>query len=340
MAVAIAALFAAGFALLALAPAGVRLSGDVFGFGTGILAVTIGARHAFDADHIAAIDNTTRRLLADGGRPLAVGFFFSLGHSAVVFALAATLGIGVRALGAQLGDGGSTLHAATQLVGTVVSGGFLYLIAILNLAVMPPIVRTLAAVRSRRLDESALERALNRRGIMSRLFARASARPRRSWHMFPMGALFGLGFDTATEVSLLVISGTAVVSGLPWWAVLALPLLFAGGMCLFDTIDGVLMNVVYGWAFLRPVRKVYYNVVITALSALLALIIGTIELLGLVAQRLGWNGRFWNELERLDLTAVGLIIAGLLVLTWGVALGVWKLGRFDERWEGGGAGGA
>src|SRR4051795_3042782 len=227
-----------------------------FGLGVGVTAYTLGLRHAFDADHIAAIDNTTRKLMADGKRPLSVGFFFSLGHSTVVFALALLLSLGVRALAGQVEDDGSTLHGVAGVVGTGVSGTFLYVIAALNVAVLVGIVRVFREMRRGVFDEAALEAQLDARGLMNRVLGRFTRAIRAPWQMYPLGILFGLGFDTATEVGLLFLAAGAAGAGLPWYAILCLPVLFAAGMSLLDTIDGSFMNFAYGWAFSKPVRKV------------------------------------------------------------------------------------
>ena len=268
------------FTLLALVvPKHYSLGTQVFGVGLGVTAYTLGLRHAFDADHIAAIDNTTRKLMADGKRPLSVGFFFSLGHSTVVFVLALLFSLGVKALAGQVEDDGSTLHDVTGLVGTGVSGTFLYVIAALNLVVLVGIVRVFREMRRGRFDEAELEAQLEARGLMNRFLGRFTRAIRAPWQMYPLGILFGLGFDTATEVALLFLAAGAAGAGLPWYAILCLPVLFAAGMSLLDTIDGSFMNFAYGWAFSRPVRKVYYNLVVTALSVAVAFIIGSIELL-------------------------------------------------------------
>ena len=329
-------LLAAGLGLLlAAAPHHYHLSHtEVFGMGTGLLALTLGMRHAFDADHISAIDNTTRNLMARGQRPVSVGFFFSLGHSTVVFALTIALNVGIRVLGSQLRNGGSTLHHVTGVVGTGISGTFLYVIAAINVVILVSICRAFLDMRRGRYDESELERQLNQRGLMNRFLGPLARRIDRPSKMYPIGFLFGLGFDTATEVALLVLSGTAVAGGLPFWAVLSLPLLFAGGMSLFDTLDGCFMNFAYGWAFSRPVRKVYYNLVVTGLSVAVAFLIGTIELLGLLATQLGLRGGIWRAVGSVNINTAGLAIAALFVVTWVVALAVWRLGRIETRWSG------
>ena len=256
----------------------------VFGFGTGALAYTLGMRHAFDADHIAAIDNTTRKLVGDGKRPLSVGFFFSLGHSSVVFALAVLLNFGIRGLDEQVKDGGSHLQYTTNIIGTCVSGFFLFLIAAFNIVILAGILKVFREMRSGAYDDEELEGQLNERGLMNRFLGPLARRVDTPWKMYPIGFLFGLGFDTATEVALLVLAGTAVVGGLPFYAILSLPILFAAGMSLFDTIDGCFMNFAYDWAFAQPVRKVYYNLTITGLSVFVAVFIGATELLGLLAR--------------------------------------------------------
>jgi nickel/cobalt transporter (NiCoT) family protein len=308
-------------------------SKEVFGFGTGILAYTLGMRHAFDADHIAAIDNTTRKLVQDGKRPLSVGFFFSLGHSTIVFAMALLLNFGIRALGQQVKNDGSALHNATGIIGTTVSGTFLYLIALLNLVVLVSIVKVFREMRQGRYSEEELERQLDSRGLMNRLFGSYARRIDAGWKMYPVGALFGLGFDTATEVTLLVLAGTAVVSGLPFYAILSLPILFAAGMCLFDTADGCFMNFAYDWAFARPVRKVFYNLTITGLSVFVAFFIGTIEILSLLSQELNLSGGFWSFLGNFDLNKAGFVIVGVFVVTWAAALSIWHFGHIEQKWE-------
>jgi nickel/cobalt transporter (NiCoT) family protein len=337
MALAVLALHAAGFlTLLALvAPRHYRLSeGGAFTIGIGVTAYTLGLRHAFDADHIAAIDNATRKLVSEGKRPLSVGFWFSLGHSTVVFALAFGLAVGVRALSGPVVEGGSSLHRAAGWLGTLVSGGFLYAIAALNLVILVGIVRVFAAMRRGACDEPALEARLDGRGLMNRLFGRLTRAIAKPQQIYPVGLLFGLGFDTASEIALLVLAGGAAGAGLPWYAILCLPTLFAAGMSLMDTIDGSFMSFAYGWALARPVRKVYFNIAVTGLTVAVALVVGTIELGGLLAERLALSGSFWAWWEAIDLNALGLLIVGLFVLTWVLALAVWRFARIEERWGG------
>ena len=307
--------------------------GTMFGWGTGFLALTLGMRHAFDADHISAIDNTTRKLMAEGQRPMGVGFFFSLGHSSVVTALAVILNFGIKSLGVQVKNQNSSLHHYTSLVGTTVSGTFLMLIAILNLVVLISVVTVFKKMRQGMYDEAELEKHLNSRGFMMRFFGPIARRIDASWKMYPLGILFGLGFDTATEVALLVLAGSSVIAGLPWWAILSLPMLFAGGMSLLDTIDGSFMNFAYGWAFSRPVRKVYYNIVITGLSVVVAIFIGGLEIAQVFAQQLNLTGGFWNYALAFNINKAGFIIVAMFVGVWAFALLLWRFGKIEQRWH-------
>jgi nickel/cobalt transporter (NiCoT) family protein len=331
----VALLHVAGFTMMYLAVRGhYHLSAtSSFGIGTGMLAYSLGLRHAFDADHITAIDNTTRKLMGEGKRPLGVGFFFSLGHSSVVFVLAVLLNFGIRTLNSQVRDGGSSLHHYTGLIGTSVSGGFLMLIGILNLMVLVSVVSVFRQMRTGRYDDSELEAELNKRGLLNRFFGPLARSVDTSWKMYPIGLLFGLGFDTATEVALLVLAGTSVAAGLPFWAILSLPILFAAGMSLLDTIDGSFMNFAYGWAFSKPVRKVYYNITVTALSVAVAVLIGGLELAQVFAGQLGLRGGFWSTARHFDLNRAGFWIVGLFVAVWILALAIWRFGRVEERWD-------
>jgi high-affinity nickel-transport protein len=308
-------------------------SAKVFGVGTGVLAYIFGLRHAFDADHISAIDNTTRKLLAEGKRPLSVGFFFSLGHSTIVFILAVLLNFGIKALYAQVSNASSALQKWTNVFGTGVSGLFLYLIAVLNLVILRGIIQIFRELRQGKYDDAELDRQLNSRGFMFRFFGPLARQIDEPWKMYPVGVLFGLGFDTSTEVALLVLSGSAVAGGLPFWAIMSLPLLFAAGMSMMDTADGAFMRFAYSWAFFKPIRKVYYNLAITGLSVLVALFIGSVELLGLMASDLHLKGAGWAWLAGFDINKAGFAIVGLFVLTWAVALSVWHFGHIEARWE-------
>ena len=338
MAAVIAGLHVIGFGLLILvvAPQHFRLgAAGTFAIGTGITAYTLGMRHAFDADHIAAIDNTTRKMMTEGKRPLSVGFFFSLGHSTVVFGLAFLLSVGVRALSGPVQNHGSSLHKVTNVVGTTVSGTFLYVIAILNILILVSIVRIFLDMRRGAYNEQELEEQLNSRGLMNRFLGRHVNKIREPWQMYPLGVLFGLGFDTATEIALLVLAAGAGAAGLPFYAILCLPVLFAAGMSLLDTIDGSFMNFAYGWAFSKPVRKVYYNITITGLSVAVALFIGTIELVGLLTDKLGLHGSLVHWFQNFNINTAGFIIVGMFVATWTLALAVWRFARIEEKWTAG-----
>ena len=247
--------------------------------------------------------------------------------------LAVSLNFGIRALNLQVSQQSSGLHSATNIVGTSISGAFLYLIALLNVFVLASIVGVYRRMRSGRFDHEELERQLDKRGVMNRVLGGYAKRIDTPWKMYPVGVLFGLGFDTATEVALLVLAGSAVVGGLPFYAVVSLPLLFAAGMCLFDTLDGCFMNFAYDWAFSNPVRKVFYNLTMTGLSVAVAFLIGTLELLGLLGQEAGLNSPFWNVVERFNINTAGFVIVGLFVATWAVALVYWRLARVEEKWN-------
>ena len=335
MAATIIGLNVLGWGMLAAAAGGhYHITGSqLFGFGTGVLAYTLGMRHAFDADHIAAIDNTTRKLVNDGKRPLSTGFFFSLGHSTIVFALAMLLNVGIRALNSAVKNDSSKLHTYTGIIGTSVSGTFLYLIAALNAIILYSIIKVFREMRTGTYSDEELERQLDSRGLMNRIFGGYARRIDTPWKIYPVGVLFGLGFDTATEIALLVLAGTAVVGGLPFYAVLSLPILFAAGMCLFDTADGCFMNFAYDWAFARPIRKVFYNLTITGLSVFVALFIGTIEILGLIGQELNLAGGFWTFMGTFNINKAGFVIAGIFAVTWAVALSVWHFGKIEQKWD-------
>ncbi len=262
------------FMLIALvAPRPLPLgTAGAFTIGIGVTAYTLGLRHAFDADHISAIDNTTRKLMSEGKRPMSVGFWFSLGHSTIVFSLAFLISVGVRALDGPVKNDSSNLHQVTNWIGTLVSGSFLYLIAALNVVILLGIIKVFREMRTGRYDEAQLEEQLNKRGFMNRILGKLTRAVTKPQQMYPIGVLFGLGFDTATEVALLVLAGGAAGAGLPWYAILCLPILFAAGMSLMDSIDGSFMNFAYGWAFSKPVRKIFYNITITGLSVAVAVV--------------------------------------------------------------------
>jgi high-affinity nickel-transport protein len=321
------------YTLIAIvAPAHYNVGSQAFGLGMGVTAYTLGMRHAFDADHIAAIDNTTRKLMADRQRPLSVGFWFSLGHSSVVFGLCLLLSIGIRSLAGPVANSNSSLQHYTNIIGTSVSGAFLMLIALINTVVLWGILKVFRRMRTGDFSESELEAHLDKRGFMNRILGPIMKTITKPWQMYLVGLLFGLGFDTATEVSLLVLAGGASAFALPWYAILCLPVLFAAGMSLLDTIDGSFMNFAYDWAFSKPVRKVYYNIAITGLSVAVAVLIGGIELLGLLSQQLNITTGVLGWIAGIDLNNVGFVIVGLFVATWVVALLVWRLGRVEEKW--------
>ena len=264
---------------------------------------------------------------------MSVGFWFSLGHSSVVFVMVMGIALGVRALADGVDNESSTLHQVAGVWGPSVSGVFLLAIGILNLVALAGILRVFRNLRQGHYDEAELEHHLNSRGFLNRVLGTVNKAVRKPWHMLPVGFLFGLGFDTVTEIGLLVIAGGAVAASLPWWAVITLPVLFAAGMSLLDTIDGAFMNVAYAWAFERPVRKIYYNLVITGLSVAVAMIIGVVTLGGMLAEKLDVTGGPLGWLAHVDLEQVGYGIVVMFVLAWAVSVAVWRFGRIEERWS-------
>ena len=302
------------------------------GLGVAITAWTLGLRHAFDADHISAIDNVTRKLMADGKRPLGTGFFFALGHSTIIVAVGAGISIAARAVFGAVVNPSSTYETLGGMAGTVLAAGFLYLIAALNLVVLGGIARVFRDMRRGKYSEEELERQLQARGLMYRFFGRFMRSINHTWQLYFVGLVFGIGFDTTTEVVLLAATAYAAIQGLPYYAVLALPFLFAGGLMLFDTLDGLFMNVAYGWAFARPVRKVYYNLVITGLSIGAAFIIGTIEILGVLTDELHLRGAFWQVVAAFNINTAGFAIVALFLAVWVAALAYWRFGHVEARW--------
>jgi len=303
------------------------------GLGVAFTAWTLGARHAFDADHISAIDNVTRKLMADKKRPLATGFFFALGHSTIVVTVGVGITIAAKAVFGAVVDPNSTYETLGGMLGTLTSAGFLYLIALLNLIVLAGIAKVFRDMRRGTFDEEELERQLQARGLMWRFFGRFMRSINHTYQMFFVGLIFGIGFDTATEVVLLAATAYAATSGLPFYAVLTLPLLFSGGMTLFDTLDGCFMNFAYGWAFAKPVRKVYYNLVITGLSIAAAFLIGTIEVLGVLTSELHLTGGFWDFMANFNINEAGFAIAILFAATWVIAYVFWRFGKVEQRWQ-------
>jgi nickel/cobalt transporter (NiCoT) family protein len=297
--------------------------------GLGSLAYTFGLRHAFDADHIAAIDNTTRKFLQDGKRSLGVGFFFSLGHSTIVFSLATGLAIAAKTFNSKI----PAFQDYGGYIGASVSWTFLLLIGLLNLAVLLDILGVFKQLKRGTYDEQKLEQALENQGLMSRFFLkRIGDRIDRSWKMYPLGVLFGLGFDTATEIGLLAIAAGVATHEVPFLAIISLPLIFAAGMSLMDTADGAFMSHAYGWAFSNPIRKVYYNITVTSLSVAVALIIGMIELLQVTAAKFSLDGGFWTFLDNLDFGKIGYAVVALFIAAWAFSVIVWKTRRIEARW--------
>jgi high-affinity nickel-transport protein len=304
------------------------------GIGVAGLAYSLGLRHAFDADHIAAIDNTTRKLMGEGKRPLSIGYWFSLGHSTIVVAIGIGVVIAEKAVYGAVSNHHSTFEQFGGIFGTVVSASFLYLIALLNLVILAGIFRVFRAMRNGDYDEAELERQLNNRGLMFRFFGRWMKTIDTEWKMYPVGVVFGLGFDTATEVALLATTALLASQHLPFYSIMCLPILFTAGMCLMDTIDAIFMNFAYSWAFFNPVRKVYYNLAITGLSVSICFFIGTVEVLGVLPMELGGlHGGFWHYTEVFDVNKAGFVIVAMFVVCWIGALAFWKFGRVEEKWS-------
>jgi high-affinity nickel-transport protein len=297
--------------------------------GLGFVAYMFGLRHAFDADHIAAIDDTVRYMLQKGKKPLGIGFFFSLGHSTIVLCLAIGIAFAANAVKADLPE----LKNIGAVIGAGVSGTFLWIIGVLNLLVLLDILGVWKKLKSGAHDHHHLEELLLRRGLINRLFGgRLQKFLNHSWQMYPLGLLFGLGFDTASEVGLLAMTAGAAAGNLPVPAVLSLPILFAAGMSLMDTSDGVLMSKAYNWAFLNPLRKIFYNITTTSLSIVVALVIGTIELLQVLIGTLDLRGPFFDFVSSLDFGILGYLIVGLFLLAWGLSVALWKFGRIEQRY--------
>ena len=297
--------------------------------GTALLAYAFGLRHAVDADHIAAIDNVTRKLMQEGKRPVAVGFFFSLGHSAVVIAMSVAVAFAASAIQSRF----DTFKAIGGVIGTSASAFFLFAIALMNILIFVAVFRTFRAVkRGERFVEEDLDILLNKRGLLARLFRRLFRMVGRSWHMFAIGFLFGLGFDTATEVALFAISAAQASQGLSLGTVLVFPALFTAGMSLVDTTDSILMLGAYGWAFMKPIRKLFYNLSITLVSVLVAVVIGGIETLGLIADQLNLQGAFWDWIGALNdnFGVLGYIIIGFFVASWLFSAIIYRVRKYDE----------
>ncbi len=323
-----------GVLLLVVAPRHYDLGGaGALGVGVGLTAYLLGVRHALDADHIASIDNTTRKLVGEGKPALSTGFWFSLGHSSVVFGASLLLALGVRSVAGVVQNEKSPTGQLLGLIGTLTAGGFLLLIGVLNLAAAVGIAKVFRGMRDGVLDEAELERHLHNRGLMARLLGPVTRRVSKAWHLYPVGLLMGLGFDTATQVALLVLATGSATVVLPWYVILVLPVLFAAGMTLFDTADGLFMARAYSWAFLRPVRKVFYNLTVTLLSVAVALVVGSLVLAGLLAERLRIESGLLASLAELNLDYVGFGVVGLFAVAWALALLLWRAGRIEQRWD-------
>src|SRR5205807_7052221 len=301
--------------------------------GLGGLAYAFGLRHAFDADHISAIDNTTRKLLQEGKKPLGVGFFFSLGHSTVVFLIAVALGFATQFVVSSVISANGQLKSLGGLIGTGVSGVFLLLIGIVNLIILLDILKLFRRMRAGEYDRDALEHELVAGGLLTRLFGRLFRLITHSWQMYLVGFLFGLGFDTASEISFLAISAGAAAQHIPIYALISLPLIFAAGMSLMDTADGAFMSQAYSWAFSNPVRKVFYNLTVTALSVFVALFVGLFELSQLLIQQLNLRGGAWDAIGGMDLGVMGFVIVGAFVVTWAGALLIYRGLHIEDRWS-------
>ncbi len=321
-----------GLLFLVVIPGHHSINGQIFGIGLALTAYLLGVRHAFDADHIAAIDNTTRKLVAEGKRPVSMGLFFSLGHSTVVFVMAILVAVGARVVTSLVSED-SDAHQLLGVIGTSVSGVFLIVIGLINLAALTGIVRVWREARTGGYDEAALESALDSRGALTRLLAPAIRAIKRPSQMYPLGLLFGLGFDTATEISLLVLAGAGAATGLPWYAILVLPLLFAAGMSLFDTLDGAFMQAAYGWSFVKPVRKVYYNLTTTGLSVGVALIIGGIEVISVLHDKADLDDPITTWIAQISLDDIGYLIVALFIGVWVSAVAYWHVGNVEQRWS-------
>jgi len=313
----------------------------LFGVGLSVTAYTLGLRHAFDADHISAIDNTTRKVLSQRlgtgrPRPLGFGYFFSLGHSTIVFVLGTGIIVAEKTVLPAVTHSNSSLQVFGASFGTIISASFLFLIGLLNLVILAGIVRVFKAMRRGEYDEAELERQLDGRGFFYRFFGRWLQAIDRDWHMYPVGVVFGLGFDTATEVALLTTTALLASEHVAWQAILALPVLFTAGMTVMDASDGIFMNLAYGWAFFNPVRKVYYNLAITGLSVAICFFIGAIETLGLIPAEIhgiSQDSGFWGFMYNFNINTAGFVIVGMFIGTWALAMAIWRYGRTEEKWS-------
>jgi len=313
----------------------------LFGIGLSVTAYTLGLRHAFDADHISAIDNTTRKAMnlrqgTSKPRPFAFGYFFSLGHSTIVVAMGVGIIVAEKTVLPAVTHSNSSLESFGGTFGTIVSAAFLFLIALLNLIILMGIVRVWRSMRRGEYNEAELESQLEKRGFFYRFFGRWMNAIDKEWQMYPVGVVFGMGFDTATEVLLLTTTAYLASEHIPWQAVIALPILFTAGMSLMDTSDGMFMNVAYGWAFFNPIRKVFYNLAITGLSVAICVFIGGIETLSLVpleVHGVSQTAGFWGFMYNFNINTAGFVIVGMFILTWTAAILIWHFGHIEEKWS-------
>lgn len=294
--------------------------------GLGFLAYTLGLRHAFDADHIASIDNTVRKLVQQKENPLGVGFFFSIGHSSVVFIMSILTVFSMKWAQENI----PYIKTIGSVIGTTVSGSFLMLIGLLNLYIWFDIYKLFIGVRKGNFDEEHMNQILLQRGFVSRFFGFLYRFINKSWHVYPLGFLFGLGFDTASEVALLAISANAATQAVPFSMIISLPILFAAGMSLMDTVDGIFMTTAYNWAFSTPLRKIYYNLSVTGLSIIAALGIGFIELAQILTPKLGLNYGIWEWIQNLNFAGIGYVLVVLFILSWAIAYIIWKVFRLEK----------
>ena len=327
-----------GFALFLIyvLPAHYKL----FGVGLSVTAYTLGLRHAFDADHISAIDNTTRKVISDRQgtgqpRPFGFGYFFSLGHSTIVFVMGIGIIIAEATVLPAVTHSNSSLEVFGANFGTIVSAAFLFLIGLMNLVILAGIVKVFRAMRRGEYDEAELERQLENRGFFYRFFGRWMKAIDKEWKLYPVGVVFGMGFDTATEVLLLTTTAFLASEHIAWQAIIALPILFTAGMTVMDTTDGLFMNLAYGWAFFNPVRKVYYNLAITGLSVAICFFIGAIETLSLIPTEIhgiSQTSGFWGFMYKFNINTAGFVIVGMFILTWAAAMLIWRFGHIEQRW--------
>jgi len=327
IAVATVASFLGAYRFLPSHYAGQVTGGTLVFTGLAITAYVLGVRHGFDVDHIAAIDNTTRKLLHDGRRPLTVGTWFSLGHSTIVCGMVVALVVAVDAIRRSY----AAFSSIGAVLGTVISGTFLFLIGIVNLIIVLEVYRLFRGLRTGALDHRALDEQMNRRGFLARYFGRLFRVINEPWQIYPVGVLFGLGFDTATEVLLIGLAVGAAYTGVPLWAVLFLPALFTCGMVLSDTTDGVSMRYAYGWAFSHPIRKVFYNLTLTVISVLVAFVIGGVEVLQVLGSELGLAGPFWGTIEGVDFETLGVAVVVLFLAAWGIALLIYRWKGYERE---------